>query len=144
MSVTTPPDDLVDDGSDHGHAVPEPPSEPVRPPEEGWGWHLRQIVTWLLAVLLLVQVFGTWVFHDPGHFGVGFYVLRWQHTGWRFFDAAFVALALTHGGLGLHHLVASRCRSEGARMAAAIVIGVVLASIGLLAVSTILTFDLTP
>jgi succinate dehydrogenase hydrophobic anchor subunit len=135
VSVTA--DDVVEDDG----VAPVDPPDAV--PAEGWGWHLRQLITWLLAVMLLVQVFGTWVFRDPGDYGVALYVVRWQHTGWRFFDAAFVAFAFVHGGLGLDHVVADRARTDTARLISAVVIGVVLLSVGLLAVSTILTFNLT-
>jgi succinate dehydrogenase hydrophobic anchor subunit len=111
---------------------------------QGWGWHLLQVSTWLLVVLLLVQVAGTWMLHDPGHYGVAFYVDRWASNGWRIVDAAFVALALVHGGIGLARLTTSWIRSERVRLAIILVLAVGLGGVGLLAVSTILTFDVTP
>jgi succinate dehydrogenase / fumarate reductase membrane anchor subunit len=130
----------------------EPPLEPPPPAEpdesssgetRSWSWHLMQVSSWLLLVLLPVHVLSTWVFHDPGHFGVALYVDRWHEGAWRLFDGALVVLALLHGGIGLNGVLAGRVGSDGARRWVAIGLGVVLGVVGLLAVSTILTFNLS-
>ena len=108
-----------------------------------WSWHIMQLSSWLLLVLLPVHVLSTWVFHDPGHFGVALYVDRWHNGAWRLFDGALVVLALLHGGIGLDGVLAGRARSRGTRRAIAIALGVVLGVVGLLAVSTILSFDVS-
>jgi succinate dehydrogenase / fumarate reductase, membrane anchor subunit len=130
--------DLVtDDGP-----VPEADAEAAGA-VRGWGWHLLQLSSWLLLVLLPVHVLSTWVFHDPGHFGVALYVDRWHDGAWRLFDGALVVLALLHGGLGLNGVLGGPDRSPGVRNAVAIGLAVVLGAVGLLAVSTILSFNVS-
>ena len=113
-------------------------------PVRSWGWHLLQVTTWLLAPMLLIELLGTWVFHDPGHFSVAFYIDRWSSNAWRIFDAVFIALALLHGGLGLVRMLRARVRPEWLELALVIVLAVVITVVGLLAMSTALTFDVTP
>jgi len=117
-----------------GHEVPETKS---------WGWHLMQVTSWLLLVLVPVHVFSTWVFHDPGHFGVALYVDRWHQVTWRLFDGALVVLAFLHGGVGLNGMCTRRIHRAGVRTALSVVIGVVLGVVGVLAVSTILSFNVS-
>jgi succinate dehydrogenase hydrophobic anchor subunit len=108
-----------------------------------WSWHLLQITSWILLVLLPVHVLSTWVFHDPGHFGVALYADRWHDGAWRLFDGALVVLAFIHGGIGLNGVLAGPSRSPAARTAITIAITVVLVVAGLLAVSSILSFDVS-
>ncbi len=108
-----------------------------------WGWHIMAVSSWLLLVLLPVHLLSTWVLHDPAHFGVALYVDRWHHTYWRFFDGALVVLALTHGAIGLHSLLVAGTRQPSARAAITAVVAVVAVVVGLLAVSTIFTFNLS-
>jgi succinate dehydrogenase / fumarate reductase, membrane anchor subunit len=109
----------------------------------GWGWHVLQLSSWLLLVLLPIHVLSTWVFHDPGHFGVALYVDRWHEGAWRFFDGALVVLALLHGGIGLNGVLGGPGRSPGVRRSVAVAIAVLLGVIGLLAVSTIVSFNVS-
>ena len=126
------------------------PSEAVAPAEgdapdetRPWSWHLLQITSWILLVLLPIHVLSTWVFHDPGHFGVALYVDRWHDGTWRLFDGSLVVLAFVHGGIGLNGALARPTRSPAVRTAIAVAIAVVLVAVGLLAVSTILSFDVS-
>jgi succinate dehydrogenase hydrophobic anchor subunit len=118
--------------------------EPAAPAEtRSWSWHLLQISSWILLVLLPVHVLTTWVFHDPGQFGVARYVDRWHDGAWRLFDGALVALAFLHGGIGLHGVLTGPSRSPAVRTVITVAIVVVLAAVGLLAVSAILSFDVS-
>ena len=126
------------------------PSDAVEPAQSGapdetrpWSWHLLQITSWILLVLLPIHVLSTWVFHDPGRFGVALYADRWHDGTWRLFDGALVVLAFVHGGLGLNGVLARPSRSPAARTAITVAIAVVLVAVGLLAVSTILSFDVS-
>lgn len=123
----------------------DPGREPTPAPVEirSWSWHVMQLTSWLLVVLLPVHVFSTWVFHDPGHIGVAWYVDRWHSGGWRLFDGVLLVVALVHGGLGLDGALARRTTRPAVRTTVAAVIAVVLGTVGLLALSTIFTFNLS-
>ncbi len=113
------------------------------PEVKSWGWHLMQVTTWLLVVLLPIHVLSTWVFHDPGHFGVALYVDRWHHGVWRLFDVALVVATLLHGGVGLNGVLRRMTSNSAVRTVVAVVIGVVLGVVGALAVSTIVRFNVS-
>ena len=128
----------------------EPPTPPTGNDDvaaagtaRSWSWHIMQLSSWILLVLLPLHVLGTWVFHDPGHFGVAFYVDRWHDGAWRLLDGLLVVLAFVHGGIGLNGVLTGRVRGSAASAAITIAIAVVLAVVGLLAVSTIGGFDLS-
>ena len=101
------------------------------------------VTSWLLLVLLPVHLLSTWVLHDPAHFGVALYVDRWHHGYWRMLDGALVVLALVHGGIGLTTVLVELAPGPRARTAVTAAVAVVLATIGLLALSTIFTFNLS-
>ncbi len=102
-----------------------------------------QVSSWLLVLLLLVHVLSTWVFHDPGHFGVAFYVDRWHSGGWRLFDGILLVLALGHGGLGVNGLLTRRLGRSAMATTITVVLAVVLATIGVLALSTVFSFNVS-
>jgi succinate dehydrogenase hydrophobic anchor subunit len=129
------------DGTDGGGGGGPASADETGP--RSWAWHLMQLSSWLLLVLLPIQVFSTWVFHDPGHVGVAWYVDRWHSGAWRLFDGTFVVVALVHGGLGLDRFLGARVGGATSRSVISVVIAVVLATTGLLAVSTIVSFNLT-
>lgn len=101
------------------------------------------VTSWLLLVLLPIHVLSTWVLHDPGHFGVALYVDRWHHGYWRLLDGAVVVLALVHGGIGLNSVLADLSPRPATRVVITAVLAVVLTVVGLLAMSTIFTFNLS-
>ena len=94
-------------------------------------------------ILLPIHVLSTWVLHDPGHFGVALYVDRWHHGYWRLLDGALVVLALVHGGMGLNSVLTDLSSRASARAATTAVLAVVLVVVGLMALSTIFTFNLS-
>ena len=108
-----------------------------------WGWHIMAVSSWLLLILLPVHVLSTWVLHDPAHFGVALYVDRWHHGYWRLLDGALVVLALVHGGIGLRSVLVDLSRHPELRVAVTAALAVVLGVVGLLALSTIFTFNLS-
>ena len=108
-----------------------------------WGWHIMAVSSWLLLILLPVHVLSTWVLHDPAHFGVALYVDRWHHGYWRLLDGALVVLALVHGGIGLRSVLVDHSRHPELRVAVTAALAVVLGGVGLLALSTIFTFNLS-
>lgn len=101
------------------------------------------VSSWLLLVLLPIHIVSTWVLHDPAHTGVAFYVDRWHHTGWRLFDGLLVALGLLHGGVGLHSVLVRPGQSPMVRTSILALLVLVLGGVGLLALSTIFTFNLS-
>ncbi len=101
------------------------------------------VTSWLLLVLLPIHVLSTWVLHDPGHFGVALYVDRWHHGYWRLLDGAVVVLALVHGGIGLNSVLADLSSRASTRVAITAGLAVVLTVVGLIALSTIFTFNLS-
>jgi succinate dehydrogenase hydrophobic anchor subunit len=105
-----------------------------------WGWHLLQVSSWILVVMLPVHLVLTWLVHDAGAFGVATYVERWQSGPWRVFDWAFVVLALLHGGIGLNGVLGSLVGSARSRTAVAVGIAVVLGGLGLAVSAAILRF----
>jgi succinate dehydrogenase hydrophobic anchor subunit len=131
-TATTPPGPPT---ADRSVADGEPPE--VR----SWGWHLMQVSSWVLLVMLPIHLFATWLLHDSGTFGVASYADRWHSGLWRIFDWAFVVLALLHGGIGLNGVVGSAARSPRARTVVAVTIGVVLGVLGLAVSAAILSFD---
>ncbi len=126
-------------------ATSSSPGSTDRPAPEvrSWGWHVMAVTSWLLLVLLPIHVLSTWVLHDPGHFGVALYVDRWHHGYWRLLDGAVVVLALVHGGIGLNSVLADLSPRPSTRVAITAVLAVVLAVVGLMAMSTIFTFNLS-
>ena len=102
------------------------------------------VSSWLLLVLLPVHVLTTWVVHDPGHFGVALYVDRWHHG---------VLARSSTGRCVVLGPGARRDRPEpvlgdlgpqsSTRAAITAVLAVVLGVVGLLALSTIFTFNLS-
>ncbi len=135
-------EDPTTDGPGSDLPTADPPSAAAPAPEvKSWGWHVMQITSWLLVVLLPVHVLSTWVFHDPGHFGVALYVDRWHHGVWRLFDGTLVVAALVHGGIGLDSALGRHTTRPGLRGAITVAIAVVLISAGALALSTIMTFN---
>ena len=125
--------------------VAAPVAAPTGEPAEvrSWGWHLMQVSSWLLLVLVPIHLCSTWILHDPGRFGVATLVDRWHSGGWRVFDWTLVVLALLHGGIGLNSMLAGVVRPGRSRTVVAAVIGVVLVAVGLAATSAIFTFDVT-
>jgi succinate dehydrogenase hydrophobic anchor subunit len=112
------------------------------PAVRSWSWHLLAVSSWLLLVMLPIQVVSTWLVRDPGSYGVAFYVDRWHQTGWRLFDWLFVVLALAHGGLGMNGVLGSLVRGSRARTAVAVGLGVVLGGLGLAVSARIFSFNL--
>ena len=113
--------------------------EPVR----SWGWHLVQVSSWLLLILLPVHLYSVWLAHDPGDFGVATFVDRWDSTGWRVFDWAFLMLALAHGGIGLSGVLSSSVRNDTARLVIAAVLAVAMTILAVLVSATIFSFDIS-
>jgi succinate dehydrogenase hydrophobic anchor subunit len=147
-SVPAPPVPLPSPPQASGPPSPggsTPPAEPAASPAEprSWSWHVLHLSSWLLLVLLPIQVISTWVLHDPGHMGVAWYVDRWHSGWWRLFDGLFSVVALFSGGLGLDGLVGRSATRPSARAVISAAIGIVLGVIGVLALSTILSFNLT-
>jgi succinate dehydrogenase hydrophobic anchor subunit len=141
--------DLGDDPmSESGETVD--PSETIERIETGetphevrsWGWHLLQVSSWILVVMLPIHLYTTWLLHDPGRFGVGLLVDRWRSGAWRMFDWAFVILALLHGGLGLNGVVGARVTSSRARTLVAVAIVVVLGGLAVAVSGAMVRFDL--
>jgi succinate dehydrogenase / fumarate reductase membrane anchor subunit len=129
------PADLAGDGA--GAAAPDALEE--RP----WSWHLMQATAWVLLVLLPIQLLTVFVLHDPGHYGVGLYIDRWRHAGWRVFDWVVIVLALVHGGLGVRDRVVARLRSPFARDATTVALAVALALLLIAFSAAVLSFDTT-
>jgi succinate dehydrogenase / fumarate reductase, membrane anchor subunit len=119
------------------------PADRPDPEVRSWSWHIMAVTSWLLLVLLPIHVLSTWVLHDPGHFGVALYVDRWHHGYWRLLDGALVALALVHGGIGLNSVLAGISSRPSTRVAITAVLAVLLTVVGLMAMSTIFTFNLS-
>ena len=112
------------------------------PEVRSWGWHLLQVSSWVLLVMLPIHLAMTWLVHDPGQFGVGTFVDRWHSGLWRIFDWTFIVLALVHGGIGLNGVVGSRASTPRARRAVALAIGGVLGAVGLAASIAIARFTI--
>jgi len=106
-----------------------------------WGWHLLQVSSWVLVVMVPIHLYTTWLLHDPGHVGVAIYVDRWRSGAWRAFDWAFVVLALLHGGLGLDGLLRRRLSSERGRALAAVAVAIVFGTLGIAVSLAVLRFD---
>ena len=124
-----------------GSASPGGPSAPGE--VRSWAWHVMQVTSWLLAVMLPVHLWSIWIAHDAGDFGVATFVDRWHSTGWRLFDWAFLVLALAHGGVGLAGLIGSRVRGEPARTIVAVTLGVAFTVLAVLVSATVFSFDVT-
>jgi len=118
-----------------------PPDAGDGPELRSWGWHLLQLSSWILVVMVPVHLVSIWILDDSGRFGVATFVNRWHLGFWRFFDWTFIVLALLHGGLGLNTVVGSRLNSDRSRTTAAWVIGVALGAVGLAASIAILRFE---
>jgi succinate dehydrogenase hydrophobic anchor subunit len=116
-----------------------------RPAEEvrSWTWHVMAVSSWLLVVLLPIHLITTWIVHDPAHFGVALYVDRWHHGGWRLLDGSVVVLGLLHGGLGLNAILGAMTSRPLTRAAVSTVLVLVVGGIGLLALSTIFSFNVS-
>ena len=106
-----------------------------------WGWHLLQVSSWVLVVMVPIHLYTTWLLHDPGHVGVAIYVDRWRSGAWRAFDWAFVMLGLLHGGLGLEGLLRDRIGSPRGRMVAVVAESGVLGVLALAVSVAVLRFD---
>ena len=106
-----------------------------------WGWHLLQLSSWILVVMVPVHLVSIWIVDDSSRFGVGTFVNRWHLGFWRFFDWTFIVLALLHGGIGLNTMVGSRLNTDRSRATAAWVIGIALSAVGLAASVAILRFE---
>jgi succinate dehydrogenase hydrophobic anchor subunit len=122
-------------------AEPVEPIEAAPPDVASWGWHLLQVSAWLLAVMIPIHLWSTWLAHDAGHYGVALYVDRWRSTPWRIFDWALIVLSLVHGGIGLNGMIASRVDSPRRRTLVAVTIGAALGALGLAVSVTIFSFD---
>jgi succinate dehydrogenase hydrophobic anchor subunit len=122
--------------SDATASVPAGPAE-VR----SWGWHLLQLSSWLLLILLPVHLVTTWIIHDPATMGVARYAERWHSTGWRLFDWLFFMLALIHGGLGLDGLLASPRRNPRLRIVVSVGLGLSMTVLALALSAAIVSFD---
>jgi succinate dehydrogenase hydrophobic anchor subunit len=133
--------DRGDDAVTAATAPPEP--EATAPDVRSWTWHVQQLTSWLLLILLPVHLLSTWVFHDPGHFGVALYVDRWHHGVWRLFDGALVVVAFVHGGIGLDGAIGAHLHRDEARLVVRALIVIVLVVVGMLAVSAIMSFNLS-
>ena len=112
------------------------------PPEvRSWGWHLLQVSSWLLLVLLPLHLLAVWLVHDAGQVGVAFYVERWRSGPWRILDWLFFMLALAHGGIGLNGVLGSLTADRRLRMAITLVLAVGLGGLALALSATIFAFD---
>ena len=112
------------------------------PPEvRSWGWHLLQVSSWLLLVLLPLHLIAVWLVHDAGQVGVAFYVERWHSGTWRILDWMFFMLALAHGGIGLNGVLGSLTADRRLRMAITIVLGVGFGGLALSLSATIFAFE---
>lgn len=125
-------------GSEADGGAAHPPTE-VR----SWGWHALQVSAWLLVVALPIHVCSIWLAHDPGRFGVATFVDRWQSTGWRVFDWAFLMLALAHGGIGVSGMLTSLTPNDSVRTVIAAIMAVVLTVLAVLVSATIFSFDIS-
>jgi len=111
------------------------------PEVHSWGWHLLQVSSWLLLVLVPVHLASIWLVHDVGRMGVAFYVERWHSGTWRILDWLFFMLALAHGGLGLNAMAGSLIGDRRLRAAVAVVLGVTLGVLALALSATIFSFE---
>ena len=111
------------------------------PEIRSWGWHLLQVTSWLLLVLLPLHVISIWLLHDAGKVGVALYVERWHSATWRVLDWLFFMLALAHGGVGLQGVLGSVSADRRVRMGIAVVLGLSLGGLALALSATIFSFD---
>jgi succinate dehydrogenase hydrophobic anchor subunit len=116
-------------------------SEPAAPEVRSWGWHAMQVTSWLLLVMLPIQLVSIWLVHDAGDFGVATFVDRWHSEAWRVFDWLFLVLALAHGGIGLSGVAGSLTRRPGVRTGIAATIAVVVTVLAVLVSASIFSFD---
>ena len=115
---------------------------PTTSPEvRSWGWHLLQVSSWLLVVLLPLHLASIWLAHDVGRVGVAFYVERWHSETWRILDWLFFMLALAHGGIGLNGVLGPLTAGRRMQVAIAIIIGIGLGALALALSATIFSFD---
>jgi len=115
----------------------------VEPTSElhSWGWHLLQVSSWLLLILVPVHAGSIWLVHDAGRMGVAFYLERWHSGTWRIIDWLFFMLALAHGGLGLNAMAGSLIRDRRLRVGVAVMLGVTLGVLALALSATIFAFE---
>ena len=123
-------------------ASPGPTDRPA-PEVRSWSWHIMAVTSWLLLVLLPIHVLSTWVLHDPGS------LRRRPLRG----SVAPRLLAPARRGRGGAGAGAWRDRAElgpgrpqpgaSTRVAITAVLAVVLTVVGLMAMSTIFTFNLS-
>ncbi len=92
---------------------------------------------------LPVQVLSVFVLHDPGHYGVGLYLSRWHHSGWRLFDWLVVVLAIVHGTIGLYGRLVEGVRRPLVRDAITVVAAVALVLLLVGFSVAVLSFDAT-
>ena len=112
------------------------------PPEvRSWGWHLLQVSSWLLLILLPLHLISIWLVHDAGQVGVALYVERWHSGTWRILDWMFFMLALAHGGIGLNGVLGSLSADRRLRLGIAIVLGLGLGGLALSLSATIFSFE---
>ncbi len=108
-----------------------------------WGWHVLQVSSWVLVVLLPLHLVSIWLTHDAGRVGVAFYVQRWHSSTWRIVDWLFFMLALAHGGLGVHGMLAPRAADRRVRIALALALALVLGGLAVALSAAIFSFDVT-
>ncbi len=109
-------------------------------PDRPWSWHLARASGLALAVLLPLHFINAHILNDTAVSTGGRIAVRWQSSLWRAVDWAFLALAVTHGGLGLRRLVVNLAGPRRPRLRAGLTAVVVTVTAALLVVATAVTF----
>lgn len=103
-------------------------------------WYYMRISGLILVFLALAHFAITHIVNDVVETDFSFVQTRWSNPLWRFFDWTLLALALSHGAIGVRTIVEDYVRHPRARVGLKALLFVVVGGIFLLGTITIVTF----
>lgn len=118
--------------------------EPTRPAtnrSEVRMWYYMRISGLILVFLALAHFAITHIINDVVETDYVFVQARWANPLWRFFDWALLALALSHGAIGVRAISEDYIRNPRLRVAAKALLFAVVGGLFLLGTITIVTFS---
>lgn len=104
-------------------------------------WYYMRISGLILVFLALIHFAITHIVNDVVETDFAFVQTRWSNPLWRFFDWTLLALALSHGVIGVRTIAEDYIREPRLRVAVKALLFTVVAGIFLLGTITIVTFS---